>query len=120
MSLNESAMPPEFVARCHAIAHEEYPGDQCITAGWMPGYDVLLEARQHVDPVQQAFVGHDEARNERPGDARVRGGELADLDDRAEIRVELPFFRRLETQRPDRRQKEEPRLLGVGVAVDDR
>ena len=47
VSLNESAMPPEFVARCHAIAHEEYPGDQCITAGWMPGYDVLLEARQH-------------------------------------------------------------------------
>jgi beta-galactosidase len=35
------------VSRCHAIAHEEYPGDQCITAGWMPGYDVLLEARQH-------------------------------------------------------------------------
>jgi beta-galactosidase len=47
VSLNESPMPPEFVARCHAIAHEEYPGDQCITAGWMPGYDVLLEARQH-------------------------------------------------------------------------
>jgi beta-galactosidase len=47
VSLNESPMPPEFVARCHAIAHEEYPGDQCITAGWTPGYDVLLEARQH-------------------------------------------------------------------------
>jgi beta-galactosidase len=47
VSLNESPMPPEFVTRCHAIAHEEYPGDQCLTAGWMPGYDVLLEARQH-------------------------------------------------------------------------
>jgi len=47
VSLNESAMPPEFVARTHAIAHEEYPGDQCITAGWMKGYDVFLDARQH-------------------------------------------------------------------------
>ena len=47
VSLNESAMPPEFVARAHAIAHEEYPGDQCFTAGWTAGYDVFLRARQH-------------------------------------------------------------------------
>ena len=47
VSLNESAMPPEFVARTHAIAHEEYPGDQCLTAGWLHGYDVYLQARQH-------------------------------------------------------------------------
>ena len=47
VSLNESAMTPEFVARTHAIAHEEYPGDQCFTAGWMRGYDVFLDARQH-------------------------------------------------------------------------
>lgn len=47
VSLNESAMPPDFVARTHAIAHEEYPGDQCYTAGWMPGYDVFIQARQH-------------------------------------------------------------------------
>ena len=47
VSLNESAMPAEFVARAHAIAHEEYPGDQCVTAGWVPGYDVRLDARQH-------------------------------------------------------------------------
>jgi beta-galactosidase len=47
VSLNETAMPPEFIARTHAIAHEEYPGDQCLTAGWVPGYDVLLDARQH-------------------------------------------------------------------------
>ena len=46
-SLNESPMPPEFIARAHAIAHEEYPGDQCFTAGWMHGYDVYLDARQH-------------------------------------------------------------------------
>lgn len=47
VSLNESAMPPEFVARAHSIAHEEYPGDQCYTAGWTAGYDVFLQARQH-------------------------------------------------------------------------
>jgi beta-galactosidase len=47
VSLNESAMPPEFVTRAHAIAHEEYPGDQCFTAGWTEGYDVFLQARQH-------------------------------------------------------------------------
>ena len=47
VSLNESSMTPEFVARTHAIAHEEYPGDQCVTAGWMRGYDVHIDARQH-------------------------------------------------------------------------
>jgi beta-galactosidase len=47
LSLNESPMPPHFVAQAHAIAHEEYPGDQCYSAGWTPGYDVFLRARQH-------------------------------------------------------------------------
>lgn len=47
VSLNETGMPPEFAARTHAIAHEEFPGDQCFTAGWMRGYDVFLQARQH-------------------------------------------------------------------------
>ncbi|HEX8243449.1 MAG TPA: glycoside hydrolase family 2 TIM barrel-domain containing protein, partial [Longimicrobium sp.] len=47
VSLNETAMPPAFVARTHAIAHQEYPGDQCYTAGWTPGYDVFIQARQH-------------------------------------------------------------------------
>jgi beta-galactosidase len=47
VSLNETGMPPAFVARTHAIAHEEYPGDQCFSAGWMHGYDVFLDARQH-------------------------------------------------------------------------
>jgi beta-galactosidase len=47
VSLNETAMPPEFIARTHAIAHEEYPGDQCYTCGWTPGYDVFIQARQH-------------------------------------------------------------------------
>ncbi len=45
VSLNESPMPPGFIARMNAIAKEELPG--CLTAGWMPGYDVLLDARQH-------------------------------------------------------------------------
>ncbi len=47
VSLNETAMPPEFIRRTHAIAHEEYPGDQCHTCGWMKGYDVFIQARQH-------------------------------------------------------------------------
>jgi beta-galactosidase len=47
VSLNETAMPPEFIARTHAIAHQEYPGDQCYTCGWTPGYDVFIQARQH-------------------------------------------------------------------------
>lgn len=47
VSLNETEMPPEFVARTHAIAHQEYPGDQCHTCGWVRGYDVFIRARQH-------------------------------------------------------------------------
>jgi beta-galactosidase len=47
VSLNESGMTPAFIARTHAIAHEEYPGDQCFTCGWMKGYDVFIDARQH-------------------------------------------------------------------------
>jgi beta-galactosidase len=47
VSLNESDMPRTFIEKTHAIAHEEYPGDQCYTAGWTPGYDVFIQARQH-------------------------------------------------------------------------
>jgi beta-galactosidase len=47
VSLNETAMPPEFIDKTHAIAHEEYPGDQCFTCGWTDGYDVFIQARQH-------------------------------------------------------------------------
>lgn len=47
VSLNESAMPTAFVLETQRIAHEEYPGDQCYTAGWKNGYDVFLQARQH-------------------------------------------------------------------------
>jgi beta-galactosidase len=47
LSLNESDMPSSFIKKASAIAHEEYPGDQCYTAGWKRGYDVFLQARQH-------------------------------------------------------------------------
>jgi len=47
VSLNESDMPAAFIARAHAAAHEEYPGDQCYTCGWKNGYDVFMQARQH-------------------------------------------------------------------------
>jgi len=47
VSLNESDMPVAFIAQASAIAHEEYPGDQCYTCGWKDGYDVFLQARQH-------------------------------------------------------------------------
>jgi beta-galactosidase len=47
VSLNETAMPDEFIGTTHAIAHEEYPGDQCYTCGWAEGYDVFIQARQH-------------------------------------------------------------------------
>lgn len=47
VSLNESDQPGSFIRRAHAIAHEEYPGDQMYTAGWQPGYDIFLQARQH-------------------------------------------------------------------------
>lgn len=47
VSLNETDMPEEFIRQTQAIAHEEYPGDQCYTCGWTPGYDVFIQARQH-------------------------------------------------------------------------
>ena len=48
VSLNESQMPKEFIDSLHTIAHEEYPGDQCFSAGWQEyGFDIYLQARQH-------------------------------------------------------------------------
>lgn len=47
-SLNESAMPAEFVAQLNQAVHEEYPGDQAWSAGWLAeGFDIYLQARQH-------------------------------------------------------------------------
>jgi beta-galactosidase len=47
VSLNESDMPDPFIKQANAIAHEEYPGDQCYTCGWKSGFDVFIQARQH-------------------------------------------------------------------------
>lgn len=48
VSLNESWMPEEFIDSMVSIAHQEYPGSACFTAGWQPyGYDIYLQARQH-------------------------------------------------------------------------
>jgi len=49
VSLNEAKQMDEaFVAAAHEIAHAEYPGDQCFTAGWVDiHYDVFGQARQH-------------------------------------------------------------------------
>jgi beta-galactosidase len=47
VSLNETAMPDEFIRRTHEIAGQECPGDQTFTCGWTEGYDVFIQARQH-------------------------------------------------------------------------
>ncbi len=47
LSLNETPMDEEFMARLHAIGHEEYPGDQMFTCGWIDRFDVFTRSRQH-------------------------------------------------------------------------
>jgi beta-galactosidase len=47
-SLNETGMPRSLVDAFHTAVHEEYPGDQAWSAGWMDeGYDIFIHARQH-------------------------------------------------------------------------
>ncbi len=47
-SLNETQMPDSLVDALHRTVHEEYPGDQAFSAGWVPQtYDIYLQARQH-------------------------------------------------------------------------
>lgn len=47
VSLNESEQPAWFIEQAQTVARQEYPGDQMYTAGWQPGFDVFLQARQH-------------------------------------------------------------------------
>lgn len=47
-SLNETAMPDSLVQTFHKTVHEEFPGKQAYSAGWLPQeYDIYLQARQH-------------------------------------------------------------------------
>jgi beta-galactosidase len=47
-SLNETGMPRALVDAFNTAVHEEYPGDQAWSAGWVnEGYDIFINARQH-------------------------------------------------------------------------
>jgi beta-galactosidase len=47
LSLNETAMDQEFMDQMQALGHEEYPGDQMFTCGWIDRFDVFIHSRQH-------------------------------------------------------------------------
>ncbi len=48
VSLNETQMPIPFMQELHNITHEEYPGDNVYSCGWMSDvYDIYFQARQH-------------------------------------------------------------------------
>lgn len=44
-SLNETAMPQSLIQRLHQTVKQEAPW--AFSAGWMPGFDLYLQARQH-------------------------------------------------------------------------
>ena len=47
LSLNETLMDDGFMAQLQAAGHEEYPGDQMFTCGWIDRFDVFIHSRQH-------------------------------------------------------------------------
>lgn len=47
LSLNETPMPEDLMQALHRAGHEEYPGDQMFTCGWIDRYDVFIHSRQH-------------------------------------------------------------------------
>lgn len=48
VSLNETKMPIFFMEELNKIVHEEYPGKNVYSCGWMDDvYDIYLQARQH-------------------------------------------------------------------------
>jgi len=47
LSLNETQMDEDFMSTMQRIGHEEFPGDQMFTCGWIDRYDVYIHARQH-------------------------------------------------------------------------
>lgn len=47
LSLNETPMDDAFMTELQRIGHEEYPGNQIFTAGWIDRYDVFIHSRQH-------------------------------------------------------------------------
>ncbi len=57
-SLNETAMSPALIQRLHQTVKQEAPW--AYSAGWMPGFDLYLQARQHrlqhYTPPTQAYL----------------------------------------------------------------
>ena len=48
VSLNETKMPISFMEELDKRVHQEYPGSQAFSCGWMPEvYDIYFQARQH-------------------------------------------------------------------------
>ncbi len=57
VSLNETKMPKFFMEKLNQIVHEQFPGKNVYSCGWMNEvYDIYLQARQHqlkhFDPIQ--------------------------------------------------------------------